>query len=473
MRIFTLVYSLAAVLSFFMFTIASDRVVSVYYYPWYDTNRHWQEGYLRSVLIPTQLPQLGEYSNRSSAVINQHLDWSENFGIDNWICSWWGPNSWEDITIKNYISPQMNGSNITYCLFYESAGLLNLQYNGIYFDSTKIITFRSHFNYIATNYFSDPNYQRIEGKPVIYIYLTRTFSGEYEQAIQLVRQDMLALGFEIFLVGDEVYWGTPYETRISTLDAITSYNMHGPAQYAGYPSLTNFISDVSSKYAQFKDAAENQGVKFIPNVMPGFNDRAVRLQADHYIITNQFHPDSNFTSTLSHFADMADSFVDSSLNTVCITSFNEWHEDTQIEPTIVSDSTNNDQSGTNDYTQGYFYKGYGIDFLEVISNKFGTTNPVGIISPVNFVTDFTLNQNYPNPFNPSTKILYSIPKSDFVTLRIYNIIGREIHTLVSEFHKVGTYSANFDARKFSSGIYFYKLQVGNDFVETKKMLLIR
>ena len=86
---------------------------------------------------------------------------------------------------------------------------------------------------------------------------------------------------------------------------------------------------------------------------------------------------------------------------------------------------------------------------------------------------FHLFQNYPNPFNPSTKISYSIPRSDFVTLKVYDMLGRSIQTLVREFQKADTYSINFDASKFSSGIYFYGLQVGNDFVETKKMLLMK
>jgi len=86
---------------------------------------------------------------------------------------------------------------------------------------------------------------------------------------------------------------------------------------------------------------------------------------------------------------------------------------------------------------------------------------------------FILHQNYPNPFNPSTTISYSIPKSDFVILKIYNTIGREIQTVFSEFQNSGIYSINFDARNLSSRLYFYRLQVGKGFVDTKKMLLMR
>ena len=86
---------------------------------------------------------------------------------------------------------------------------------------------------------------------------------------------------------------------------------------------------------------------------------------------------------------------------------------------------------------------------------------------------FILHQNYPNPFNPSTTISYSIPNSDFVILKIYNTIGREIQTVFSEFQNSGIYSINFDARNLSSRLYFYRLQVGKGFVDTKKMLLMR
>jgi hypothetical protein len=91
----------------------------------------------------------------------------------------------------------------------------------------------------------------------------------------------------------------------------------------------------------------------------------------------------------------------------------------------------------------------------------------------NTVLKYELKQNYPNPFNPSTIIPYSIPISDFVILKIYDMLGKEIETLVSETQPAGSYSLNYNASSLSSGIYFYKLQVGSGFSETKKMLLMR
>ncbi|MCW8804845.1 MAG: T9SS type A sorting domain-containing protein, partial [Ignavibacteriaceae bacterium] len=88
------------------------------------------------------------------------------------------------------------------------------------------------------------------------------------------------------------------------------------------------------------------------------------------------------------------------------------------------------------------------------------------------VNDFKLEQNYPNPFNPSTKIKYSIPQSEFVSLKVFDILGNEVATLANEERTAGNYEVNLNAINLSSGIYFYKLQTGN-FVESKKMILIK
>ena len=85
---------------------------------------------------------------------------------------------------------------------------------------------------------------------------------------------------------------------------------------------------------------------------------------------------------------------------------------------------------------------------------------------------FNLFQNYPNPFNPTTTITYSIPTNSFVTLKIYNLLGSEIATLVNEEKNYGTYKVNWNAQNIPSGVYFYKMQAGN-FSETKKLILLK
>jgi hypothetical protein len=87
-------------------------------------------------------------------------------------------------------------------------------------------------------------------------------------------------------------------------------------------------------------------------------------------------------------------------------------------------------------------------------------------------TDYSLSQNYPNPFNPSTTIKYSIPSGEFVNLRVFNSIGEEVKTLVNEYKIEGTHEVKFNAADLSSGIYFYKIDVGK-FSSIKKMILLK
>ena len=87
-------------------------------------------------------------------------------------------------------------------------------------------------------------------------------------------------------------------------------------------------------------------------------------------------------------------------------------------------------------------------------------------------SEFVLEQNYPNPFNPVTTIEYSIPQAGVVTIKIYDILGREVTTLVNEEKQRGNHIVKFNASNLASGIYFYKLQAGN-FVESKKMILLK
>jgi hypothetical protein len=98
--------------------------------------------------------------------------------------------------------------------------------------------------------------------------------------------------------------------------------------------------------------------------------------------------------------------------------------------------------------------------------------PTGVSNTAGIIEGYKLSQNYPNPFNPSTTINYTIPKTGLVTMKVFDISGREVATLINEVKTAGNYDFKFNASSLSSGVYFYRLQAGN-FVETKKMFLLK
>jgi len=122
---------------------------------------------------------------------------------------------------------------------------------------------------------------------------------------------------------------------------------------------------------------------------------------------------------------------------------------------------------------------YTIAFLqndnnkEVLNSGLGYGSITGInTDPGNIPDNFELAQNYPNPFNPSTTIKFAMPKDGSVSLRVYDVLGNEIKTLVDGYHKAGTYNIYFSGSEISSGVYYYKL-ITDGFNETKKMILVK
>ena len=131
--------------------------------------------------------------------------------------------------------------------------------------------------------------------------------------------------------------------------------------------------------------------------------------------------------------------------------------------------------------RGYHYKGY-LDELRIYNYALSLTEiiadgnlcePTSVAGEHIICNHFDLNQNYPNPFNPETKISYSLPNSCFVTLKVYDMLGKEVQTLVNKFQNANTYSVNFNAGKLASGIYFYKLQTEDGYSNVKKMIIIK
>ena len=140
--------------------------------------------------------------------------------------------------------------------------------------------------------------------------------------------------------------------------------------------------------------------------------------------------------------------------------------------------------GTNCYIKGIglsemSYVGHSAnDYTELIAGIiegefYGDSTVLNIESfDEQCVRDFSLLQNYPNPFNPITSIQYAVSNRQFVNLKVYDVLGNEIETLVNEELPAGSYQVAFDGVGLTSGIYFYQLRAG-DFVQTKKMILLK
>jgi hypothetical protein len=175
----------------------------------------------------------------------------------------------------------------------------------------------------------------------------------------------------VSLIDSEGVSKQPRERRIKLFDAVTSYNMYESryARHAGYGADTDFMRDVAELYDTYLAVCGEQ-VDFVPNVFPGFNDRGTRYIEDHYVIPRQWSAGGDEGSFFSQYiARIGIPYLDPDLNMLLVTSFNEWNEDTAIEPLAVVSSTSQDdsESGTL-FTQGYAYAGYGYAYLEVLRN---------------------------------------------------------------------------------------------------------
>jgi len=315
----------------------SPLSVGAYYYPWYgDDGRHWELGY--DGRNRGRGPALGEYSSRSPETLRRHLEWSRQFGIDYLIGSWWGPGSWEDETLLEHFLPEWERAEAegskppSLSLLYEAEGLLGLDpERGIVFDEAAVEAFAEHFRWIAERYLSHPAYHRVEGRPVVYLYLSRVYAGDYRRALAKARAAATAKGFELHLVGDEVYWGEPEPERIPAFDAVTAYNLHGPPEFAGLEDWSAFLEACEGLYERWRGLVEMHGVALVPGAMPGFSTEDA-VPGLYYEIPRRLRPGGAPHSTLEASVSLALRYRDRNTGEIAVTSFNEWHEGTQLEP---------------------------------------------------------------------------------------------------------------------------------------------
>ena len=342
-------------------TSDSKLLIGACYYPWYTNGKHWNSTNLRAKLNPPQPPYLGEYDCASPKTISQHVQWAMDSKIDFWISSWWGPGSSTDnVILANQLNNRDFLKSMGYCLLYETSGRLG----GIPVDVTtdKINQFLTDLEYLAENHFHHSNYMKIDNKPVLYLYLTRTLSGNYEQLFSAADSLLIQRGYDgLFVVGDEVYWSSPNGSRAKYMDAVSCYNPHTSVEWV--KNADRFVLRTGSEmYSPWMDKANELGISFWVDVIPGFNDLGVRIEAQHPVIERK--DGETFKNMLLMAGDVL-SEQTNPLKVLVITSFNEWHEDSQIEPTVVTSELINDPLT---FTDGFGYIGYGTKYLDAVKD---------------------------------------------------------------------------------------------------------
>ena len=310
----------------------NDILVGAAYHPWFRNPCrpgeacHWDEwGNMTSGSTFLGTPLLGLYNSDDPLVIAKHIDWATGYGVDFFECSYWGPDFARKSILPLFQNPLIGDIKVS--ILYETANLVswgdislvNLNEPGSY------SAFKSHLEYAAKNYFSHPSYLRIGGRPVIRIYHTMQIRSDITAPIAKLRRGMKDIGYEIYLIGDDLDWGLSISSRrLKAFDAITNYAL--PPLWAEDKSATA----VRKEYSRWQSAAHAVGVEVIPSVYPGYDDRHIKNRPVSY----GYVPRSTqfFMSNLK----IAMEFVDRS-RMLGIVSWDEWGEDSFIEPSVEDD----------------------------------------------------------------------------------------------------------------------------------------
>jgi hypothetical protein len=298
---------------------AGEPIVGAYYYPWYYPERWTNEPV-------TNTPQLGWYSSEDREVAAEHVRWARQAGLDFFIVSWLSADGREGMNLRTSVLPELESARFRFALLYETPLALGLP-AGKPLDfgekapdgTTAGDRFVEHFDHLASTYLQHPQYLRHDGKAVVTIYLVRDMVHA-GPTLAAVRERLGRRGIDLFLIADVVYWAAP-----DTLDwaflkehfqAVTAYNMY---------YRPRFLEAVQAQFQAADRAAREHGLRLIPNVMPGYDDTPLRG-------TERVTINRRRGQFYRNYWDIAAGFVGPEQPFLLVTSFNEWHEGTELEP---------------------------------------------------------------------------------------------------------------------------------------------
>ena len=196
-------------------------------------------------------------------------------------------------------------------------------------------------DYLADTYFADSDYYKIDHRPVVVFYLVREWRN-YASYLATLKTNMAAKGFNLYTIADVIWWTEGREVVWGwsvlgdSVDAITGYNLYD----YGQPSvMDDFLYQALAKNREYRNYANSFGLRFVPGISPGFDDRSLR-GGDRAIVARD--AESFYRESWLNALDLADREVP----IVLVASFNEWHEATELEPSAE----------------------YGVGYLDLTSN---------------------------------------------------------------------------------------------------------
>lgn len=294
--------------------VKSFPQVLAFYYPWYSYNSqktlHW-EGVntpKKKIQSSYEYPLLGPYNSRSQNVINQHFQWAKAAGIHGFIVSWWGINSFEDKVVPKIMFAAKK-YQMSLSIYYEKISEPASERNVI-----KDITYLYH-HYIQDN----PAWLTINESPTLFIYqrpLGQLYSQEPYLWTKLLRKINQQLGCQLHFCVDGLK-----SQYLSFFDSIHTYNILSKPIKKKVSSKKETLILVRNLYQYWKHHCRKVHKPVIMTIMPGYNDMSVRTPGDklHY-------------QTL--YGDLWKLSLSFQPDIILITSWNEWHENTQIEPSL-------------------------------------------------------------------------------------------------------------------------------------------
>ena len=376
--------------------VEHDRLVGAYYYTWYI------DAYPMRDWTPAK-PSLGFYNSKNEDVINQHIKWAREHGINWFAISWAEDGSWNHGTfVEDYFLPAELGDQIQFSLLYES----NVQ---LEFSNEDRMAFnieanreqlRNDFQHFENNYFNEPNYLTIDGRPVLTFYSAHGFAGPVKEAFAEATD---AIDADPYLIAEVIdannRTGPVHNVEMEWLeafDAVTGYNIYEKDSVSAVDGdFTKYTDRAEKDLNEWALTAAHADLPLVPNLIPGYNETQISDRKREYPILER-DPDG-----FRELANLTQQRMDPELDAVVVTSFNEWPEYTAVEPA----------------------ESYGTTYLEIIEDEL-TSGQIDYFRP----------QQYPLlqlQFDP----VLSPPKEDLplqfgmqlATLELHDANGETIH----------------------------------------------